>query len=60
MISTWCKFSAQRGWSVEEIVAELLNVSSKGRELIANRDPGYVRKIAEKGAEAAQCRKASR
>jgi DNA invertase Pin-like site-specific DNA recombinase len=51
---TWCKFAAQRGWSIEEIAAELPNVSEKARERIRNRDPGYVTKTAENGAAAAQ------
>jgi len=51
---TWCKFAAQRGWSIEEIAAELPNVSEKARERIANRDPGYVTKTAENGATAAE------
>jgi hypothetical protein len=51
---TWCKFAAQRGWSIEEIAAELPNVSEKARERIANRDPGYVMKTAENGAAAAE------
>lgn len=37
---TFAKFAAQRGWSVEEIAAELPNVSSKARDRIANRVPG--------------------
>jgi hypothetical protein len=51
---TWCKFSAQRGWSVEEIAAELPNVSQKARERIANRDPGYVTETAKNGTAAAE------
>jgi len=50
---TFCKFAAQRGFTVEEIAAELPNVSEKARERIANRDPGYVTKTAENGAKAA-------
>jgi RepB DNA-primase from phage plasmid len=50
---TFCKFAAQRGWSVEEIAAELPNVSEKARERIANRDPGYVTKTAENATAAA-------
>jgi hypothetical protein len=51
---TWCKFAAQRGWSVEEIAAELPNVSEKARERIAKRDPGYVTETAKNGAAAAE------
>jgi hypothetical protein len=46
---TFCKLAAQRGWSVEEIAAELPNVRSKARERIANRDPGYVTETGENG-----------
>jgi hypothetical protein len=51
---TFCKFSAQRGFTVEEITAELPRVSEKARDRIANRDPGYVTKTAENGAAAAE------
>ena len=51
---TWCKFAAQRGWSIEEIAAELPNVSEKARQRIANRDPGYVTETAKNGAAAAE------
>lgn len=51
---TFAKFAAQRGFTVEEIAAELPNVSEKARERIANRDPGYVTKTAENGAAAAE------
>jgi hypothetical protein len=49
----WCKLAAQRGFTVEEIAAELPSVSEKARERIVNRDPGYVTKTAENGAAAA-------
>jgi hypothetical protein len=49
---TWCKFAAERGLSIEEIAAELATVSTKARERIANRGPGYVTKTAENGAAA--------
>jgi hypothetical protein len=32
---TWCKFAAQRGWSIDEIAAELPNVSEKASQRIA-------------------------
>jgi RepB DNA-primase from phage plasmid len=54
---TFCKFAAQRGFTVEEIAAQLANVSEKARERIANRDPGYVTKTAENGAKAATQRR---
>jgi hypothetical protein len=47
------KFSAQRGWSVEEIAAELPNVNAKACERIANRDPGCPKKTARNGVAAA-------
>lgn len=50
---TWCKFAAQRGWGIDEIAAELPNVSEKARERIRNRDPGYVTETAKNGAAAA-------
>jgi hypothetical protein len=46
---TFAKFAAQRGFTVHEIAAELPNVSSKARERIANRDPGYVIETAKNG-----------
>jgi hypothetical protein len=49
---TFCKFAAQRGFTVEEIVAELPLVSEKARERIRLRDPGYVTVTAENGAAA--------
>jgi hypothetical protein len=49
----WCKLAAQRAFSVEEIAAELPNVSQKARERIRDGDPGYVTKTAENGAAAA-------
>jgi hypothetical protein len=48
----WCYLAAQRGFNVEEIMAELLNVSPKARECIANGDPGYVTTTAQNGAAA--------
>jgi RepB DNA-primase from phage plasmid len=50
---TFCKFAAQRGFTVEEIAAELPNVSSKARERVNGSDPGYVTKTAENGYDAA-------
>ncbi len=49
----WCKLAAQRAFSIEEIAAELPNVSQKARERIRDGDPGYVLKTAENGAAAA-------
>jgi hypothetical protein len=49
----WCKLAAQRAFSIEEIAAELPNVSQKARERIRDGDPGYVTKTAENGAAAA-------
>jgi hypothetical protein len=50
---TFCKFAAQRGFTIEEIAAELPNVSSKARERIKN-DPGYLTETAKNGFNAAQ------
>jgi hypothetical protein len=49
---TWAKFSAQRGFTIDEIAAELPNVSSRARERMRN-DPGYVTVTAKNGYEAA-------
>jgi hypothetical protein len=49
---TFCKFAAQRGFTVEEIATELPLVSEKARERIRLRDPGYVTVTAENGAAA--------
>jgi len=46
-------FSARRGGIIEEIAAELSNLSEKACERIANRDPGYVTETAKTGAAAA-------
>lgn len=51
---TWCKFSAQRGFDIDEIAAELPNVSERARERIRDRDPGYVTVTAKNGFEAAE------
>lgn len=49
----WCKLAAQNAFSIEEIAAELPNVSQKARERIRDGDPDYVTKTAENGAAAA-------
>jgi hypothetical protein len=51
---TFAKFATQRGFTVHEIAAELPNISSKARERIANRDPGYVTETAKNGTAAAE------
>ena len=48
----WCKKAAQSGFSVEEIITELPNVSEKARGRITDGDPGYVTKTAENAAAA--------
>jgi hypothetical protein len=50
---TFCKFAAQRGFTVDEIAAELPNVSERARERMRN-DPGYVTVTAKNGFEAAE------
>jgi hypothetical protein len=50
---TFCKFAAQRGFTIEEIAAELPNVSERARERMRN-DPGYVTVTAKNGFEAAE------
>jgi hypothetical protein len=49
---TFAKFSAQRGFTVEEIAAELPNVSTRARERLRN-DPGYIKVTAQNGYDAA-------
>jgi len=49
----WCKLAAQRGFSVEEIAAELPKVSQKARGRMMDGDPGYVTKTAENASAAA-------
>jgi DNA invertase Pin-like site-specific DNA recombinase len=51
---TWAKFAAQRGFSIDEIAAELPNVSDRARERVQGRDPGYVTVTAKNGFEAAE------
>jgi hypothetical protein len=46
----WCYLAAQRCFTVEEIAAELPNVSEKARERIRDNDPGYVTTTAASGA----------
>ena len=38
----WCYLALQRGWSVEDTEAKLLDVSEKARERVRPGDPGYV------------------
>jgi DNA invertase Pin-like site-specific DNA recombinase len=49
---TFCLFSAQRGFSVDEIAAELATVSARARERLRS-DPGYVKVTAQNGYDAA-------
>jgi RepB DNA-primase from phage plasmid len=49
---TFCKFAAQRNFTVEEIAAELPNVSDRARERLS-RDPGYIKVTAQNGYDAA-------
>jgi|HubBroStandDraft_5_1064220.scaffolds.fasta_scaffold2825863_1 hypothetical protein len=51
---TSCKFAAQGDFTVDEIAAELPNVSERARERIRDRDPGYVTVTANNGFEAAE------
>jgi hypothetical protein len=50
---TWCKFAAQRGWSIEETAQKLLEVSEKARERARCRDEGYALITAQNAAAAA-------
>lgn len=49
----WCMRAAQRGWSVEEIANELLEVSAKAQERARLGDEGYARITAQNAAAAA-------
>jgi hypothetical protein len=51
---TWCMFGAQRGHSIKDIAARLLEVSSKAQEDARRHDAGYARVTAENGADAAE------
>jgi hypothetical protein len=50
----FCKMAAQRGWSIEETEAKLLEVSEKARERIRCGDEGYVHLTALNAAAAAE------
>ena len=50
----WCLMAAQRGHSVEDIAARLLEVSSKAQENARRHDEGYARVTAENASAAAE------
>jgi hypothetical protein len=50
----WCLMAAQRGHSVEDIAARLLEVSSKAQENARRHDEGYARITAENASAAAE------
>lgn len=51
---TWCMWAIDRGWSVDETVAELLCVSEKAQEQHRRKDIGYCRLTAWKASLAVQ------
>lgn len=50
----WCMMSAQRGHSIEDIAARLLEVSAKAQENARRHDEGYALVTAQNGAAAAE------
>jgi hypothetical protein len=48
---TFCRFSAPRGFTAEQIANELSNVSSRARERLKS-DPGYIKVTAQNGYDA--------
>ena len=48
----WCKWAAQRGWPVEDVAAELAEVSVKAQERIRCGDQGYTLLTARNAAQA--------
>jgi flagellar biosynthesis/type III secretory pathway protein FliH len=50
----WCLMAAQRGHSIEDVAARLLEVSAKAQENARRHDEGYARATAENAAEAAE------
>jgi hypothetical protein len=53
----WCMMAAQRGWSIEDTAAKLLEVSPRAQERARLRDEGYALITAPKAAAAATQRK---
>jgi len=51
---TWCMFAAQRGHSVKNIAARLLEVSAEAQENARWHDEGYALVTAENAAAAAE------
>jgi hypothetical protein len=50
----WCLMAAQRGHSIEDIAARLLEVSSKAQQNARRHDEGYARVTSENAATAAE------
>ena len=51
---TWCMMAAQRGHSIEDVAARLLEVSSKAQENARRHDEGYALVTAQNAAAAAE------
>jgi hypothetical protein len=47
----------ERGFTVDEIAAQLLEVSERARERLQKRDTGYCRIVAENAKKSEQARK---
>jgi hypothetical protein len=56
----WCKYAVERGWSVDEIAAKLLEVSERAKERVKKRDFGYCRIVAENAEKSEQERRSRR
>lgn len=50
----WCMMAAQRGHSIEDIAAKLLEVSAKAQERARLHDEGYALVTAQNAAAAAE------
>jgi hypothetical protein len=50
----WCMMAAQRGHSIEDIAARLLEVSAKAQENARRHDEGYALITAQNAAAAAE------
>jgi hypothetical protein len=48
----WCLMAAQRGHSIEDVAAKLIEVSAKAQENARRHDEGYARVTSENAAAA--------
>jgi len=56
----WCKWAVERGWSIEETAAKLLEVSEKAQENARRGDEGYALLTAGNAAKAVARRPAAK